>query len=530
MPTKVLITGKLHPTAVEALVTNKLLDVKYEPDCGRIKTLELINDAVVHISRSETDVDRECIDHGKKLKILVRAAVGVGNIDVEYATSKGILVMNTPGKNTNSAAEMTLALMMAMFRQVPSAQAKVKSGGWDRHIYTGRELRNKRVGIVGLGNVGHRVAQFCKGFDMEVSAYDPYISMEVFDRHGVKPYRSLEDMVAHVDILTVHVPKNKETTGLITSQLLLHLPKNSWFLNLSRGGIADESDLLEVVNSGHLAGVALDTYCDEPNPLKQLIAHEKVWCTPHIGASTTEAQIAIGESVVEQVNKAVSGGVVDYPVNLPEIGVMDKPILKAYSVLAEKLGSMIGQLIRFNPRSVEMHYRGDIADLDNALLRLSLMKGYANHVVDGYVSVVNAKSHFDAMGITVEEAKDPQFSSYKSALKVVIRGAGDESLTIGGIVFDDRYLRISLVDGFYFELEPVGTMLLIENKDRPGVIGQVGQFLSDRQINISSFALSRNRKGGKAMAVVCIDSELDPAAMTQISQIENIESARSVSL
>jgi D-3-phosphoglycerate dehydrogenase len=260
------------------------------------------------------------------------------------------------------------------------------------------------------------------------------------------------------------------------------------------------------------------------------MSHERVWCSPHIGASTLEAQIAIGETILRQVEKAVDGGVVDYPVNLPKVGVIDSPLLKVYAVLAEKLGACVGQLLDFNPSAISLSYRGDLASLDHSIVRLGLMRGYAAQVVDGYVSFVNVEQHFEKMGITIAESRDPDFQSYKSALKVRVAGPEGKELVIGGIVFDDRYSRISLLNDFTFEIEPSGEIVIIENNDRPGVIGDVGNFLASRGVNIDTFVLGRNRKGGRALAMVRVDSPLPPDAVQAMKKINNVVSVHAISL
>ena len=337
-------------------------------------------------------------------------------------------------------------------------------------------------------------------------------------------------MLKQTDILTVHVPLNKETKGMITGQHLDLMPKGSYVVNAARGGIIAEKDLVTRLENGQIAGAAIDTWDSEPKPLPALLNHANVWCTPHIGASTLEAQIAIGETILKQVEKAVAGGVVDYPVNLPAVGVIDNPLLNAYAVLAEKLGSLIGQILSFNPKSIDLSYRGDLAALDHSIVRLSLMKGYASKVVDGYVSFVNVETHIEKMGLTISESTDPDFQSYKSALKVHVRGADGAELTVGGVVFDNRYSRISLINDFYFELEPTGEIIIVENNDRPGVVGDVGHFLATRGVNIDSFELSRNRKGGRAMALVRIDSPLSAEAVDAMSKINNVLAVHGVSL
>lgn len=530
MKTEVLVTGALHDSAIKRLNEQKHLNVIYKPDVPREEVLKLVKKAQVLISRSETDVDKVVIDAAPELKVIARAAVGVGNIDIDYASQRGILVINCPGQNTNSAAELTFGLLLAMFRNIPPAGMHVKAGGWDRHRFSGRELRGKRIGIVGLGNVGHRVAKFAHGFDMEVGAYDPYLAPDVFQRFDVVAYKSLKELAANSDILSFHVPLNKETKLMMTRDLLEVMPRGSYLVNAARGGIVDENLIVEMLNSGHLSGAAIDTFVSEPNPLPELAKHERVWCTPHIGASTLEAQIAIGNTVVDQVLKAIDGSVVDYPVNLPMVGVIDNPLTKAYAVLAEKLGSMLGQMLEFNPTKVELSYRGDLAKLDSSLIRLSWMKGFTSQVVDDYVSFVNVNQHFDKLGIKMEERLDPSFESYKSALKVTVSGSDGKKLTLGGIVFDDRYPRVSLINDYYFEVEPTGTLLVVENHDRPGVIGDVGHFLASRGVNIDTFALSRNRKGGMAMALIRTDSEIVTEDLTAMQQIQNIVAVKSVVL
>lgn len=527
---QILITGALHESALLAFQTSSRLAVTYIPDCDRVTLLKNLPTCQVLVTRSETDVDKQVIDAAPELKVIARAAVGVGNIDLNYATERGILVINCPGKNTNSAAELTMGLLLAMLRNIPQAHATVKAGGWDRHRFSGRELKGKRIGIIGLGNVGHRVAKFARGFDMEVFAYDPYISPQVFDLNGARRMGNLKEMAAQVDVLTMHVPLNKETKGMVTSEILDAMPKGSWVVNAARGGIYKEQDIIPFLKSGHIAGLGVDTFETEPKVNPDLLALPNVWCTPHIGASTDEAQVAIGETVFDQVIKALDGGVVDFPVNLPQVGIITDPKVKAYAVLAEKLGSLAGQIIHFNPRQVELMYRGDLAGLDHSLVQLSFMKGYASRVVSDFVSFVNANAHFKKLGINVVGKDEPSFDSYRSALKVRLTGGDGEALTVGGIVFDDLLPRLSLLNDFYFEADPNGHMLLVENEDKPGVIGDLGHFLGFKGINIATFELSRNRRGGKAMAVVRIDQELSEPDVEEMKRIRNLITVNSVYL
>ena len=375
-----------------------------------------------------------------------------------------------------------------------------------------------------------RVAKFLLGFDADVYAYDPYISTEKFERYGVKKVDSLVSLAEISDILSVHVPKNKETTGMIDKNILKVLGKIGLFVNAARGGIANEKDVIEALDEGLIAGAAIDTFDNEPAPMKALVEHEKVWCSPHIGASTIEAQYAIGQTVVEQVKKAIDGLVVDYHVNLPEMGVIESPLLKAYTTLASKLGSILGQILDFNPREIEILYRGDLASSDNSVLKLSLLKAYAAQVVSGYVSFVNVSKHIEDMGIRVKEGGDSSFDSYHSAIKVFVKGEDGKELTIGGVVFDGKYPRLTLINDYYFEIEPSGHLLFLKNHDKPGVVGDVGHYLAAINMNISSLSLSRNSKAETAMAVIRLDSAISEDQYKGLQAIKNVISVRRVEI
>ena len=527
---KVLITGAIHSTALETLRQQANIEVVFKPDCSREELVELVADARILVTRSETRVDASVLDHAKELKIIARAAVGVANIDIPYATERGILVINTPGKNTNAAAELTMGLILSLLRNIPHAFIRVNAGGWDRHQFQGRELRGKRIGIVGLGNVGHRVAKFAHGFDMKVYGYDPYIAPEKFSRYGVVSKSSLIDLAQIVDILTVHVPLNNETKGMICDNILSAMKPGSLIVNAARGGIVDEAALLSQLDSQHIAGAAVDTWEGEPNIHPTLSQHPCLIATPHIGASTQEAQKAIGESIVSQVLKALEGGVVDSPVNLPEIGVIDNPLVKPYAILSEKLGSLAAQLIQGNPCKIEALYRGDLANAQHALIKLAWMKGYTSRAVDSFVSFVNAENVFQTLGLTFSESQDPDFTDYRSAIKFVVHYKDGKNLSVGGLVFDETYVRISLIDSYRFEMEPMGNFIFIRNLDKPGVIGHVGSLLADKNINIDSFELSRHSQGGEALALVKIDTSLSSSTLKDLSSINHIISVHCVTL
>jgi D-3-phosphoglycerate dehydrogenase len=526
MTSRVLITGALHPLALRILQAAPDVAVDYHPDIPYAEVLERVGDCHALISRSETSVTRELIDRAKKLKVIARAAVGIGNIDVDYATERGILVLNTPGKNTNSAAELTFSLLLAIVRNLIPAHQNMLGLKWDRHRFTGRELAGRTIGIIGLGNVGHRVARFARGFDMQVLAHDPYIADDVFDQHGARK-TPLDRLLAEADVVTVHVPKTAETTGMIGAGEIARMKTGAVVLNAARGGIIDEAALLGALRSGKLLAAGIDTWEEEPpkdNPFREL---PNVVMTPHIGASTEEAQLRIAECVSEQVIRALRDEAVDFPVNMPRLKVLMSPRVKTYTVLAEKLGRFASQAIEFNPRHVRIVYRGELNREEGSLARRAFLKGFLGHASDEAVTFVNAEAKAAARGLQVEEADDPGFKDYQSAVKVIVSDH-ERSFVIGGVVFGEGNYRLSLVNSFAFEVVPDGHILTMVNRDQPGVIGKVGTILGEHGVNISEFELSRNRRGGEAMAVIRVDEAVGKATLDQLRALPFIVSLRRI--
>ncbi|MCX7959957.1 MAG: phosphoglycerate dehydrogenase [Burkholderiales bacterium] len=526
MTHRVLITGALHPRALEILRAAPDIAVDYHPDLPYPDIVERIGEYHALLTRSETRVTREIIDRGRKLKVIARAAVGIGDIDVEYATERGVLVVNTPGKNTNSAAELTFALLLALVRNLVPAHLHMCALGWDRHRFAGRELAGKTIGIVGLGNVGHRVARFARAFDMTVLACDPYIADEVFEMHGARKV-DLARLLAESDVVTLHVPKTPETTGMIGAREIARMKRGAIVLNTSRGGIVEEAALLAALRAGHVAGAGIDTWAVEPpkeNPFRDL---PNVVMTPHIGASTEEAQRRIAETVSEQVIRALRDEVVDFPVNMPRLKVLTSPRVKTYTVLAEKLGRFAVQALDFNPRHVQMVYRGELNREEGLLLRRAFLKGFLGHASDEAVTFVNAEAKAAARGLRVEEADDPAFKDYQSALKVIVADH-ERTFAIGGVVFGEGNYRLSLIDRFAFEVVPDGHILMMVNRDQPGVIGRVGTILGEHGVNISEFELSRNRRGGEAMALIRVDEPVDNAVLDELRALPFIVALRRI--
>lgn len=524
----VLITGSLHPSAQALFAKADDVALDYRPDLPFEQILPIIGNYEALVTRSETRVDSELIDAAPNLKVIARAAVGISNIDVDYATEKGILVLNTPGKNTNSAAELTLGLLLSVMRNITRAHATVQAGGWDRHKFMGRELMGKTIGIVGLGNVGHRVARFARAFDMTVLAYDPYIADEQFDRHHASRV-SLEELVSRSDVITVHTPLNRETRDLLNGPHFSRMRDGVIVLNAARGGIINEEALLEGLRSGKVAGAGLDVYSSEPpqdNPFADL---PQVVCTPHIGASTEEAQQRIAETVVEQTLRALRDEVVDFPVNMPRLQVLTSPRVKTYSVLAEKLGTFCMQSLDFNPRKIQVTYRGELTSEEGMMVRRAFLKGFLHRVSEDTVTFVNAEQKAAERQIVIEDLDDPGFSDYPSAVKFAVTDH-DREYQVGGVVFGEGNYRLTYVDGFTFEVIPEGDLLYIINQDRPGVIGDIGTTLARGGVNINQFELSRNMPGGKAMAIIRVDELPDKATLEALRSIPNMLTVRAITI
>ena len=524
---RVLVTGAIHPIGLEALKREEDLDLHIAADLPISEILKIIEPYHCIITRSETPVQKELIDNAPNLKIIARAAVGIANIDVEYATKKGILVIHTPGKNTNSAAELTMGLLLSIARKIVPAHQSMQESQWNRHRFTGTELLDKTIGIIGLGNVGHRVAQFANGFDMKVLAYDPYIADEVFDRHRAQK-SSWEDLITNSDIISLHVPRNDETIGMIDAKTIAQMKDGVVLLNLARGGVVNEGALQEALATGKIASSGVDTWEQEPpveNPLKAL---EQVVMTPHIGASTIEAQMRVAESIASQVPRALRGEVVDYPVNMPRVQVLKNSIVSAYLPLVEKIGLFASQFMEFAPDQLTLYYRGSLAKQNCSLLRLSFLKGFLKSTHD-HVSYVNVEQLAQSTGLNVQEEQDLGFTDYESAFKCVL-SYGKQEFIMGGVVFSGPHPRITLINNFVVEFEAAGTILVTTNYDCPGMVGVIGMSLGKHEVNISQFELARNIRGGEALSLIRGDGTVSQKVISELLSQENIRSVRKIEL
>ncbi len=447
------------------------------------------------IIRSATQVTAEVLDVATDLMVVGRAGIGLDNVDVPAATKRGVMVVNAPQSNIVSAAEHTMALLLAQARNVPQAHAALKAGRWERSRWEGVELADKTLGIVGLGRIGKLVADRAKGFGMRLVAYDPFVSADRARQMGVE-LLGLDQLVAESDFLTVHLPKTKETTGLINRDLLLKAKPTLRVINVARGGIVDEQALAECIAEGVVAGAALDVFSTEPMTESPLFALDSVVVTPHLGASTREAQDKAGDTIADMVQLALAGDFVPFAVNVDAAEANET--LRPYLPLAERLGCLFSSLVGGAPSSIEVCTEGDIAGYDTRIVALAALKGFFDAITDEPVTFVNAPQLAKDRGLEVRETSSATAADYVNVLS--IRGGG-RSIS-GAIVGKRGEQRIVEIDGHRFDVPPADHMLMVKNDDRPGVIGTVGTLLGNAGVNIADMDVGRAAEPGTAVMLI----------------------------
>lgn len=484
------------------------------------------------VVRSETKVTSEVMDSAPTLRVVGRAGVGVDNIDVPAATARGIVVMNAPDGNTITTAEHTIALLIALARSVPQASSSLKSGQWERKRFIGVELQGKTLGIVGLGRIGRGVASRARGLGMSIVAYDPFVAPEQARDLEIE-VAPLDEVFARADFLTVHTPLTPETRGIVGQQAFAKMKKGVRIINCARGGLVDEAALHDAIMSGIVAGAALDVFAQEPPPADHpLLALDEVIATPHLGASTTEAQEGVAFTVAEQMRDYLLSGALRGAVNVPALGAKELHALSPYINLAESLGRFQAQLVDTAVREVRLEYAGDIVDFDAAPVTRSFLAGLLRDV-SARVNLVNAFLIAEERGIAVTTAYLRAGSDPVPAIQSrVITSRGEQTLsgTVFGYDANAREGRITEINGFHIEATPHGHMLVLRNRDVPGVIGHIGTILGQGGINISHFHLGRRERGGEAMAVVEIDAEIDGKTLDELRSLAEVLSAQEIEL
>ncbi|MEW6543004.1 MAG: phosphoglycerate dehydrogenase [Nitrospirota bacterium] len=481
------------------------------------------------VVRSATKVTADVIAAAERLKVVGRAGSGLDNVDTQAATRRGIVVMNTPGGNTVTTAEHTMAMIFSMTRRVPQATASMKGGKWEKERFMGVELYNKTLGIVGIGQIGGYLAKLAQGISMNVIAYDPYLAEERASKMGVELV-DLADLFRRADIISVHTPLTPETRSLINKDVIETMKPGVMIVNCARGGIVNEGDLYEALKSKRVAAAAFDVFEEEPvKPDNPLLTLDNFICTPHIGASTAEAQenvaIGIAEQIVDYFTKGIARGAVNIPSVSPEL----LPRLQPYLTLAEKLGRLQAQLFEGGLERVTVEYSGDVAALAVAPLTIAVLKGLFTPILEDAVNYVNAPVVAKERGIEVKEVKSSDAGDYTSVIRVRVE-AGKQTHRLAGTLYHRKDPRVIEIDDFRVEVAPEGHMLFILNVDRPGVIGSVGQVLGDHQVNIARMQCSREERGGNALLIIGLDAPLPSGMLETIRRGQNILSVKLVDL
>jgi len=524
---RVLVTDTLADSGLEILRAASDVELDYRPGLKGELLLDAVRQSDALITRSGTAVTPVLVGAGSRLRIIGRAGVGLDNVDVEACTAQGILVINAPTANIMSATEHTMAMLLALCRNIPEAHASVKRGEWTRSKFMGIELDGKTLGIVGLGRIGSRVTARAKGFGMRVIAYDPFIADSVFERTGAARV-TLEQLLGQADFITVHTPLTDETRGMLGQSEIARMKDGAIALNIARGGIWVEQDLADALNSGKLGGAAIDVYEDEP-PGKDhaLVSAKNVILSPHIGANTIEAQDRVAVETAKMVVEALRGSIFVSAVNLPFEGLGDAesaPLIQ----LAEKLGAFAAQLMNGPLLRAEIEL-WDIEEKLSKILSVASLKGLLRpHLADS-VNFVNAQQIAQTRGIAISSTIHPTPRDYANLITLRASSATEE-ICVSGTVFYEKNQRIVSVNNFRVEFQPEGHILYILNKDVPGVVGRVGTTLGDHEVNIAEYNLARNASGGTAMAIVTIDSPLSTDALTALRVMPAIKEVRQLKL
>jgi D-3-phosphoglycerate dehydrogenase len=534
---KVLVSDPLAEAGIAKLraVSDITVDVKLGLKPDELKAIIGEYDALA--VRSETKVTGDILAAANKLQIIGRAGVGVDNIDVQAATQKGVVVVNSPDGNTLAAAELTVGLMLALARKIPQGDATLKAGKWDRKKFVGSELSGKTVGIIGLGKIGYAVAERLRAFGVELIAYNPFVSEAETRRLGVEPV-SLDDLVKRSDFITVHTPLNNDTRGLIGAAQFAQMKDGVRLINVARGGIIDEQALADAVRSGKVGGFGVDVFTKEPpepeNPLLAADVAANNVLTPHLGASSEEAQIKVAVDVCEQIVDVLQGRPARTAVNLPALSETDMQAVAPYLTLAEKIGSLHMQLARSaahegrSINAVEVVFNGDFGGVPTSPITRAVLRGLMTPGSAEDVNMVNAPYLAEAKGIKVVESQREAAPDHTCLLSVRAHLPGGDR-TICGTVYGGE-AHIVHIDGYHVDIVPQGSMIITQHTDAPGIVGKVGTFLGENGVNIAGMNLGREAAGGRAVMVLMLDEPIAPDLMGQIRSIPNMETAQLVTL
>ncbi len=524
---KIIVLDPLAEEGLQALKAEKDIEVEVKLKLPPEEIKKIIGGYDAAIVRSETKLTADVLEAGKKLKIVGRAGVGLDNIDIAAATQRGIIVTNSPDANTLSTAELTMSMILALSRKIVQADASLRAGKWERSKFTGVELYDKTLGIVGLGRIGKEVAKRAMSFGMQVIGYDPYVTEEQAKKVQIELV-PMEEIIKRSDFITVHVPLTKDTTKLFGAKEMSQMKKGVRLINCARGGIYDEKALFDALQSGQVAGVALDVYEKEPPVDNPLLTLANVVVVPHLGASTEEAQKKVGKQIAEQIIAGLKGGPNLRAVNVPSIDPVLLKELKPYLDLTEKLGRFIAQLAEGPIKTLKIVYSGDVLHYDLSPLTVSGLKGVLEVQIKEAVNFVNAGVIAKQRGLEVVESRSTQPTDYSSLISFKAEGEGGKSFVVSGTLHDKKDPRFVNINGYDTDVEPTQYMIVLSHLDKPGIVGHLGTILGAHQVNIAGLYVGREKIGGKAVAVLTVDTEVSGEVLGELSKHKNIEKVRLV--
>lgn len=516
---RVLISDKLAQEGIDLLKSTPDFEPVVRTGLSEEELIKIIGDFDGLIIRSGTQVTANVLEHSGKLKAIARAGVGIDNVDVPTATRKGIIVMNTPGGNTMSAAEHTMALMLALSRNVVPACNSLKDGKWDRKSYTGNQLNNKTLGVIGLGRIGMAVVRMALGFNMKVIGYDPFAAPKEAEELGIEVTDNLERIYKESDFISLHVPRNEQTLNMIGVKELKMMKPTCRIINCARGGIINEDDLYNALTAGTIAGAALDVFSKEPPDNIRFTECPNCLVTPHLGASTEEAQIEVAVEAARILVDAIKGGPIRNALNAPAMGAGVAPIVCRYAELAQRIGSVMSTIAPGHIQNIKVEYRGAIAEKAVEAVTTSFTIGLLQPHFDTVVNMVNVGLLAKERGISVDVTKNAEIKDLESSFSATVK-TDKVKRTIRGTVFGGNLLRIIEIDGFSIEVTPEGTMVVIFNDDKPGVIGAIGTTLGSHGVNINTMGVGHKLEEGQAILAVSLDKTPDAKAADELSKLE----------
>ncbi|WML59337.1 phosphoglycerate dehydrogenase [Neobacillus sp. PS2-9] len=526
---KVLVTDGISNTGLKSLLEHPNFVVDRQPTLPVEELKTIIGNYDALIVRSQTKVTGELLEVAGRLRVIARAGVGVDNIDVNAATRKGIIVINAPGANTIAATEHTLAMMLSLARKIPQAHKKTSNGEWDRNSFKGVELYKKTLGVIGMGKIGTEVAKRAKSFGMNILGFDPYLTEERAQKLGMTK-ASLDLIAQESDFITIHTPLTNDTRGLINDEYLSKTKKGVRFVNCARGGIIDEKALVRAVQSGHVAGAALDVFEKEPVADPELLENPNIIVTPHLGASTVEAQEKVAQEVSAEIIDIFETQSIQHAVNMPQMSGETQAKLQPYLLLGDQMGQLVIQLLNKQaPTKIEINYYGDLVNEDTELLTRTLLKGVLSYHLSDSVNLINALHLLKEQGVSHNVVKNATNKGFANYMELSV-SQGNQTAKIGATVLNGYGARILKINQYRIDVKPEKYLLYIKHRDVPGMIGKVGSLLGDHNINIGTMQVGRTEVGGEAIMVLTLDKTLSPNVIRVLKMIDGLNEAQVLEL